>query len=41
VEVCSLSDLENAARVLAGFVKSIGTKTDFRPMRAVRNGKKR
>jgi endoglucanase len=34
VEVCSLADLENAARVLAGFVKSISAKTDFRPMRA-------
>lgn len=41
VEVCSLSDLENAARVLAGFIKAISPKTDFRPMKAVRGGKRR
>ncbi len=31
-EVCSLQDLENSAKLLAAFVKSIGPKTDFRPM---------
>lgn len=31
VEVCSLKDLENCAKLLAQFVKSITTKTDFRP----------
>ena len=41
VEVCSLSDLENAARVLAGFVRSISAKSDFRPMRALPKGKKK
>lgn len=30
-EVCSLQDLENSAKLLAAFVKSIGPKTDFRP----------
>jgi endoglucanase len=33
VEVCSLTDLENAAKVLAGFVSSISPQTDLRPMR--------
>lgn len=32
VEVCSLSDLESAAELVAAFVKSIGNKTDFRPL---------
>lgn len=32
VEICSLSDIENAARLLAAFVKSITLKTDFRPI---------
>jgi len=31
VEVCSLTDLENCAKLLAEFVKSIGPKTDFTP----------
>jgi len=31
VEVCSLNDLENSAKVIAAFVKSITPKTDFRP----------
>ena len=31
-EVCSLHDIENAAKLLAGFVKGIGPKTDFRPV---------
>ena len=31
VEVCSLKDMENAAKLLAAFVRSIGLKTDFRP----------
>ncbi|RIL11672.1 MAG: hypothetical protein DCC75_01885 [Proteobacteria bacterium] len=31
VEVCSLKDIENAAKLLAQFVKDIGPKTDFRP----------
>ena len=30
-EVCSLDDLENSAKLLAAFVKSINTKTDFKP----------
>ncbi len=32
VEMCSLSDIENAAKLLAHFVKSIAKNTDFRPM---------
>lgn len=32
VEVCSYSDLENSAKLLAEFIKSITAKTDFRPM---------
>jgi tetrahedral aminopeptidase len=32
VEVCSLSDLENSAKLIAAFVKSVTNKTDFRPM---------
>lgn len=32
VEVCSLKDIENSAKLLATFVKSIGTKSDFRPL---------
>lgn len=31
VEVCSLQDLENAAKLLAKFVSKITDKTDFRP----------
>ena len=31
VEVCSLVDLENAARLLAGFIEGIRSDTDFRP----------
>lgn len=31
VEVCSLKDLENCAKLLAQFVKSVNVKTDFRP----------
>ena len=31
VEVCSLKDLENSAKLLAGFVRAIGPKSDFRP----------
>lgn len=31
VEVCSLKDLENSAKLLANFVKSISANTDFRP----------
>jgi tetrahedral aminopeptidase len=31
VEVCSLSDLENAAKLLAQFVSSINDKSDFKP----------
>jgi tetrahedral aminopeptidase len=31
-EISSLKDLENAAKLLAGFVKSIGKKTDFHPV---------
>lgn len=31
-EVCSYADLENSAKLLAEFVKSITPKTDFRPM---------
>lgn len=30
-EVCSLKDLENCAKILASFVKSVSAKTDFRP----------
>ena len=30
-EICSLQDLENSARLLAEFLKSISLKTDFRP----------
>lgn len=32
VETCHLKDLENAAKLLAGFVKDIDAKTDFRPL---------
>lgn len=32
VEVCSLKDLENAARLLAAFVKDIGARTSFKPV---------
>lgn len=32
VEMCHLRDLENCAKLLAEFVKSIKPKTDFRPM---------
>lgn len=32
VEVCSLTDLNNCAKLLAEFIKSITAKTDFRPM---------
>ena len=32
VEVCSLKDLENAARLLAAFVKDIGARTSFKPL---------
>lgn len=32
VEVCDLRDIENAARLLAEFVKGIGSRTDFRPV---------
>ncbi len=32
VEVCSLQDLENSAQLLAHFIKSIDSKTDFTPM---------
>ena len=31
VEVCSFKDLENAAKLLAAFIKGIGPKTDFTP----------
>lgn len=31
VEVCSLDDLENAARLLARFIKGLSARTDFRP----------
>lgn len=31
-EICSMKDLDNAAKLIAAFVKSIGPKTDFRPM---------
>ncbi len=31
IEVCSLKDMENAAKVLAQFIKDIDKKTDFRP----------
>lgn len=31
IEVVSLKDLENSAKLLAAFIKSIGTRTDFRP----------
>jgi len=31
VEICSLDDLENSAKLLAAFIKSITPKTDFRP----------
>jgi len=30
-ELISLSDLENAARVIAGFIKTLTTESDFRP----------
>lgn len=32
VEVCSVSDLANCAKLLAEFIRSITPKTDFRPM---------
>lgn len=32
VEVCSLQDIESAAKLLAAFVKGITPKTDFRPL---------
>lgn len=32
VEVCSLADLENCSKLLAGFVKSVTAKSDFRPL---------
>lgn len=32
VEVCSYTDLENSAKLLAQFVKDIGPKTDFTPV---------
>lgn len=31
VEVCSLKDLENSAKLLAQFIKGVTAKTDFRP----------
>jgi putative aminopeptidase FrvX len=31
VEVISLDDLENAIRLLVGFVQSINDETEFRP----------
>lgn len=31
VEVCSLKDIENSAKLLAAFIKDIGARTDFRP----------
>ncbi|NDC38501.1 MAG: hypothetical protein EBZ48_10670 [Proteobacteria bacterium] len=31
VEICSYQDLENSAKLLAGFVKEIKQSTDFRP----------
>lgn len=31
VEVCHLTDLENAAKIIARFVQEIGPRTDFRP----------
>jgi putative aminopeptidase FrvX len=30
-ELVSLSDLENAARTIAEFIRSLTTETDFRP----------
>jgi putative aminopeptidase FrvX len=30
-ELVSLSDLENAARVIAGFIQTLTTESDFRP----------
>ena len=32
VEICSLKDLEDAAKLLAAFVKDIGPRTDFTPL---------
>ena len=32
VEVCSLKDLENAAKLLAAFVKGISARTNFKPV---------
>lgn len=32
VEMCSLKDIEDSAKLLAAFVKGIGPKTDFRPL---------
>ncbi len=31
VEICSLKDLENSAKLLAEFIKGLSEKTDFRP----------
>jgi putative aminopeptidase FrvX len=31
VEMCNLNDIDNASKLLANFVKSIGKNTDFRP----------
>lgn len=31
VEIVSLSDIENAVKLLAGFVQSIDEQMDFRP----------
>jgi endoglucanase len=31
VEVCSLKDLEDSAKLLATFIAQIGPKSDFRP----------
>ena len=32
VEICSLTENENAARILVEFAKSIDNETDFRPL---------
>ena len=31
VEICSITDLDNAARLLVEFIKSVDDHTDFRP----------
>lgn len=31
VEICSLKDLENAAKLIAAFIKDLGERTDFTP----------